>query len=82
LDKSFLDIGSGKGRVVYQALKLGAKHAEGLEISKKLRSVASKNFKILGVQKNCISNCIDATKFYRYDEFDMLITVCQCFYYL
>ena len=71
LDKSFLDIGSGKGRVVYQALKLGAKHAEGLEISKKFHSVASKNFKILGVQKNCISNCIDAIKFNRYDEFDI-----------
>ena len=33
LNKSFLDIGSGKGRVVYQALKLGAKHAEGVEFS-------------------------------------------------
>jgi 16S rRNA G966 N2-methylase RsmD len=71
LDKSFLDIGSGKGKVVYQALKLGAKHAEGLEVSEKLHSIASKNFKILGVQKNCISNFIDSRKFHRYDEFDI-----------
>jgi 16S rRNA G966 N2-methylase RsmD len=71
LNKSFLDIGSGKGRVVYQALKLGAKHAEGVEFSEKLHSIASKNFEILGVQKNCISNCIDAIKFNRYDEFDI-----------
>ena len=70
-DKSFLDIGSGKGRVPYLALKLGAKHAEGVEQSQKLHSIASKNYEILGVQKNCISNCIDATKFNRYDEFDI-----------
>jgi 16S rRNA G966 N2-methylase RsmD len=71
LGKSFLDIGSGKGRVPYQALKLGAKHAEGVEVSEKLHSIACKNYEILGVQKNLISNCIDANKFQRYNEFDI-----------
>ena len=71
LDKSFLDIGSGKGRVPYQAFKLGAKHAEGVEISEKLHSIACKNYEILGVQKNVISNCIDAREFQRYNEFDI-----------
>ena len=70
-DKLFLDIGSGKGRVLHQAFKLGAYRCEGIEFSKKLNKIAEKNFDILNLNEACKSNCIDAAEFDRYYEFDI-----------
>jgi 16S rRNA G966 N2-methylase RsmD len=70
-DKSFLDIGSGKGRVPYQAFKLGAKTAEGVEFSQKLHKIALNNYEILRVSNVCKSNCVDATQFDRYSQFNI-----------
>lgn len=70
-DKSFLDIGSGKGRVLTQAIKNGASIAEGIEVSKKLSDIATKNFEVLNIADVCKSNCIDATEFDRYKFFDI-----------
>ena len=70
-NRLFLDIGSGKGRVVSQAVKLGARRAEGIEFSEKLHNIAKKNFEILKLSDDCKSNYVDATKFDRYGDFDI-----------
>lgn len=69
--KAFWDIGSVKGRVSYCAMKLGARIAEVVEVSKKLHTIACRNYEILKVTSVYKSNCIDATKFDRYNEFDI-----------
>ena len=69
--KLLLDIGSGKGRVLFQSVRLGAKKAEGIEFSEKFHSIASSNFRILGVTEKCKSNLYDATEFKRYNKFDI-----------
>lgn len=69
--KLLLDIGSGKGRVIFQSVRLGANKAEGIEFSEKFHLIASSNFRILGVTEKCKSNLYDATEFKRYNEFDI-----------
>ena len=69
--KSFLDIGSGKGRVPFSAIKLGAKIADGIEFSKKFHSIALKNYEILRVSNVCRSYCVDAARFDRYAQYDV-----------
>jgi len=69
--KRVIDIGSGKGNVLFQSVKLGAKKAEGIEFYEKFHSIANKNFKILKVAEKCKSNLCDATEFKRYNEFDI-----------
>lgn len=69
--KRLIDIGSGKGNVLFQSIKLGVKKAEGVEFYEKLHLIAKKNFEILKVTKKCKSNLCDAAKFKRYNEFDI-----------
>ena len=69
--KSFLDIGSGKGRVPFTAVKLGAKIAHGVEFSEKFHSIALKNYEILQVSDACKSHCVDATQFDSYHQYDI-----------
>lgn len=42
---NFLDIGSGKGAVVYYADLLGFKNSHGIEYNLRLHNIAKKNFK-------------------------------------
>ena len=69
--KKFIDIGSGKGAVVYHAFKLGAKYSLGVEYSPKLHKIAEKNFKILNCKDFCISVNLDARKFLDYSDYDV-----------
>ena len=39
--------------------------------TKKFNNIAKKNFEILNLSNTCESNCIDATKFDRYNDFDI-----------
>ena len=48
--KRLIDIGSGKGNVLFESVKLGAKKAEGIEFYEKFHSIAKKNFEILNIQ--------------------------------
>jgi 16S rRNA G966 N2-methylase RsmD len=69
--KKFIDIGSGKGAVVYHAYKLGAKYSLGIEYSQKLHKIALKNFRILECSDFCLSVNIDARKYLDYSDFDV-----------
>jgi 16S rRNA G966 N2-methylase RsmD len=69
--KKFIDIGSGKGAVVYHAYKLGAEYSLGVEYSSKLHKIALKNFKILKCNDFCSSVNLDARKFSDYSDHDV-----------
>jgi 16S rRNA G966 N2-methylase RsmD len=69
--KNFIDIGSGKGAVVYNAFKFGAKHSTGIEYNLKLHGIASKNFRRLKCNDVCISLNEDARKFANYSNYDV-----------
>ena len=69
--KSFLDIGSGKGRTLVQAMKHGALRADGVEYLEKLHQIAERNIARLGLSSLCKSHCIDALEFTRYGEYDL-----------
>lgn len=69
--KNFLDIGSGKGAVVYDAFQLGANISHGLEYNKKLHDIAIKNFKRLNSSEYCISYNVDARSFNRFNDYEV-----------
>jgi 16S rRNA G966 N2-methylase RsmD len=69
--KKFIDIGSGKGAVVYHAYKLGAKYSHGIEYSPKLHKIAINNFKILKCNDFCWSVNLDAREFSDYSDYDV-----------
>jgi 16S rRNA G966 N2-methylase RsmD len=69
--KAFLDIGSGKGGVIYYAYQLGCKVAVGIEYEKALHDIAEKNIEKLGLKDYCKSINIDARDFDQYADFDI-----------
>jgi 16S rRNA G966 N2-methylase RsmD len=69
--KKFIDIGSGKGAVVYYAHQMGAQYSLGIEYSSKLHKIALNNFRILKCEDSCLSLNLDARKFSDYSEFDV-----------
>jgi 16S rRNA G966 N2-methylase RsmD len=68
---SFLDIGSGKGLVLLNAHKLGAKKSTGIEYSSYLHEVAERNFKVLKVQESVVSINANALEFSGYQNYDV-----------
>jgi 16S rRNA G966 N2-methylase RsmD len=71
-DKNFLDIGSGKGGAVIYAKQLGCKMSVGVEYEESLHKIAINNFKILNMSSFCNSINMDARKFTRYADFEIL----------
>ena len=71
-NKSFLDIGSGKGGALIYALDLGCKNATGLECEKFLHDIAMKNISILKLNSKCTSFNLDARSFSDYAHYDIL----------
>lgn len=70
-NKKFLDIGSGKGAVVYDSFKLGAKISHGIEYNHKLHNIAVLNFNRLRCNQTCISINCDARYFKNYINYDV-----------
>lgn len=68
--RNFLDIGSGKGAVVVNAIRIGAKSATGIEFNAKLHVIAEQNFRVLGLQNKARSINTDALQFVDYDKYD------------
>ena len=67
---SFLDIGSGKGAVVYFADSLGFKNSHGIEYNLRLHNIAKKNFKKL--KKDSLKSFnVNAEKFDLYNNYDV-----------
>ena len=67
---NFLDIGSGKGAVVVNAIKIGAKSATGIEFNEKLHNIAVQNFRVLKQQEWAKSINADALQFEEYNKYD------------
>jgi 16S rRNA G966 N2-methylase RsmD len=68
--RSFLDIGSGKGAVVVNAIRIGAKSATGIEFNEKLHVIAEQNFRVLRLQDKAKSINTDALQFVDYNNYD------------
>ena len=67
---NFLDIGSGKGAVVYFADSLGFKNSHGVEYNLRLHNIAKKNFKVL--KKDSLKSFnVNAEKFDLYNNYDV-----------
>ena len=71
-DDSFLDIGCGKGFVLYRAYRSGFGRVHGIDISDELCKVAARNMKILGISGNATVECIDATSFRNLDGYSFI----------
>ncbi len=65
---SILDIGCGKGKMVYYFSKKGFGRSDGIEFSKELVSCARNNMKIL--KKKCSIINADAVKFCNYSSYN------------
>lgn len=69
--KKVLDIGSGKGNVLYHAHKLGAASCHGIEFNNDLNNVACKNLKKLGILGSCVSINLPAQEYSQYHDHDL-----------
>jgi 16S rRNA G966 N2-methylase RsmD len=70
-NKNFLDIGSGKGAVIFDTFSLGAKISHGIEFNQKLHKIAVSNFDKLKCNDSCVSINIDAREFKNYRDYDI-----------
>jgi hypothetical protein len=66
-DYSFIDFGSGKGRVLMMASRFSFRRIIGLEFSRALHRVAGRNLEqygqVMGAHRDCRSHCCDATSY-------------------
>jgi 16S rRNA G966 N2-methylase RsmD len=70
-NKSFLDIGSGKGGVIIYSHQLGCASSAGIEYEKSLHDIAVKNIAVLKLKLFCTSYNLDARKFKDYSNIDI-----------
>jgi len=70
-DKSFLDIGSGKGGAVVFAHQMGCGRSAGIEFETHLHEIAKKNIDILQLAETCTSFNLDARAFKDYADYDI-----------
>jgi 16S rRNA G966 N2-methylase RsmD len=70
-NKSFLDIGSGKGGVTIYAQQLGCAISAGIEYEKHLHDIALRNIARLNLESSCTSYNLDARSFENYADFDI-----------
>lgn len=66
---NILDIGCGKGKMLWHFKRIGFDHVAGVEYSTKLSQIARDNMKLLGISA-CIYNS-DATLFENYDDYSV-----------
>lgn len=71
-EDAFLDIGSGKGYVLYLANQMGFGSVHGIDLSKGLCDVACKNMDALKISDAVTVQCIDATAFKDLDGYSIL----------
>lgn len=70
-DDNFLDIGCGKGGVLYFASNRPFGRIAGIEVEPFLYEIAKRNFKKLGLDKRIELFLCDATKFNHYQDFNI-----------
>lgn len=68
---SFIDIGCGKGYVLWEAKKFGFPKVGGVEYDEKLVEICNRNMKKLKLSDSVTVECGDACTFERYGEYDV-----------
>lgn len=71
-DDAFLDIGSGKGFILYSAYKAGFGRVHGIDLSADLCRIAYKNMKTLKISGKATVECIDAAGFKNLDGYSFI----------
>ena len=66
-----LDIGCGKGYVLWQAIKYGFAKVGGVEYDEKLCKICARNMKRLHIAKDVTVTCGDARTFENYGDYDV-----------
>lgn len=67
----FLDVGSGKGVALKEAVKFPFKEVAGIELQPEMLKIAEKNFKILGIEKKLNNRQADAVSFEDYGRYNV-----------
>lgn len=68
---ALLDIGCGKGYVLYYFSKLGIRKLSGIEKYQNYCNIAYKNLRILKIDAKANVICCDAIQFMHYDEYNI-----------
>lgn len=71
-DDAFLDIGCGKGFVLYLAYKMGFNRVHGIDLVLDLCNIAYENMNILKIRDKVTVECIDATEFKDLDNYSLI----------
>jgi SAM-dependent methyltransferase len=71
-DDSFLDIGCGKGFILYLAQKSGFGRVHGIDLSPGLCRIANENLKILKASGRATVECIDAAEYKNFDGYSFI----------
>lgn len=67
----FLDVGCGKGYVVWQAKRFGFSQVGGIEYDEKLYKICRQNLRRLGLSENVDIYCDDACEFTQYKDYNV-----------
>ena len=71
-DDAFLDIGSGKGFILYSAYKAGFSRVHGIDLSAELCRIAYENMKTLKIAGKATVECMDAAEFKNLDGYSFI----------
>lgn len=73
-DKSrpFLDLGCGKGYLLYELTKLGFTNVSGIEYTTEIADIAKKNMEVLGLSDVVTIINMDARDFTAFDDFEII----------
>ncbi len=71
-EDSFLDIGSGKGHVLYLAHQMGFGRVHGIDLSHSLCETALRNISALHLSGKVTVDCISASDFNEFDKYSYL----------
>jgi predicted RNA methylase len=69
---AFLDIGSGKGYILYLAQKMGFNRVHGIDLARGLCETAAKNINALNISEKATVECSDATEYDNLDNYSVL----------
>lgn len=62
-DFTFIDVGSGKGRVLFLAAEFNFKRIVGIEFASALHEIALRNIALVGLEERVEAVCIDAAEY-------------------
>lgn len=69
--RNFLDVGCGKGYVLWQAKQKGFARVGGIEYDERLMDICRRNMKVLKIEQEVQLACCDACSFADYGSYDV-----------